>query len=480
MNSGQDAPVIVWFRRDLRLSDHAALLAAVGTGRPVVPLFIHDETVAALGAAARWRLAQGLAHFGAVLAAWGSRLILRRGPALAVLRAVLAETGARAVFWQRGYDPDGIARDRAVKAALAEVGVEARSLAGALLHEPWDLATGEGRPYSVFTPFWRALRGRDPGAVLAAPARLRPPADWPLSEALADWRMPAAMARGADVVARHARVGEAAARDRLARFVGEALARYPGARDFPGLAATSGLSENLAWGEISARTIWHAAMSARAAGNPGAEKFLAELAWRDFAWHLIYHHPHLQRDNWRAGWEAFPWRSDNDDAEAWRRGMTGEPFVDAAMREMQVTGRMHNRARMIAASYLTKHLLTDWRVGLAWFAECLIDWDPAANAMGWQWVAGSGPDAAPYFRIFNPATQAARFDADGAYRRAFIAEGQSDPPGTALAFFDAVPRRWGLSPGQRYPAARVDLAAGRARALAALAGLRAAQEAGPG
>ncbi|PKP72992.1 MAG: deoxyribodipyrimidine photolyase, partial [Alphaproteobacteria bacterium HGW-Alphaproteobacteria-6] len=284
----------------------------------------------------------------------------------------------------------------------------------------------------------------------------------------------------AAVVARHAGVGAALAQARLAEFLDRRLARYREDRDFPALAATSGLSENLAWGEISARRIWLAAMAALDAGNPGAESFLSELGWREFAWHLLYHHPGLARENWRAGWDAFPWRGDNEDAEAWRRGMTGEPFVDAAMRQIYVTGRMHNRARMIAASYLTKHLLTDWRVGLRWFADCLTDWDPAANAMGWQWVAGSGPDAAPYFRIFNPATQALKFDADGVWQRAFLAEGQAAPPAAALSFFDAVPRSWGLSPGQPRPAPRIDLAAGRARALAALAGMRGAPDAGPG
>ena len=206
-----------------------------------------------------------------------------------------------------------------------------------------------------------------------------------------------------------------------------------------------------------------------AEGNAGAETFLKELVWREFAWHLMYHYPDLDRTSWKPGWENFPWRGNNPDAEAWRRGMTGEPFVDAAMREMYVTGRMHNRARMIVASYLTKHLLTDWRVGLAWFADCLTDWDPAANAMGWQWVAGSGPDAAPYFRIFNPASQAEKFDPDQSYRRRWIAELSRQPGPLAQSYFAAVPQSWQLDPAARYPMPRIDLAEGRARALAALA-----------
>ena len=469
MKDMDQAAVILWFRRDLRLADHPALAAAVAQGRPVIPVFVHDETVEALGAAAKWRLGEGVAAFARALEAAGSRLVLRRGRALDVLRALLAETGAGAVHWTRGYDRDAVVRDSEVKASLRAEGIEARSFPGAVLFEPWTVATGQGKPYSVYTPFWRTVRDRDPGRPEPAPARLRPPEAWPATEVLRDWAMGAAMSRGAAVVGRFASVGEAAARGRLDAFLGEKLARYAEDRDIPAREATSGLSEHLAWGEISARTVWHAAMAARDAGARGAEKFLSELGWREFAWHLIYHAPEMDRRNWRTDWDGFAWRGDSDEAERWRRGMTGEPFVDAAMREMFVTGRMHNRARMVAASYLTKHLLTDWRVGLRWFAECLTDWDPAANAMGWQWVAGSGPDAAPYFRVFNPATQAERFDAGGAYRRAYIAEGQADPPATALAFFDAAPRRWGLSPGQDYPRPMISLAEGRRRALDAYA-----------
>jgi deoxyribodipyrimidine photo-lyase len=462
-----DAPVILWFRRDLRLGDHAALTAAAASGRPVIPVFLHDETVEVLGAAAKWRLGEGLAVLAAGLGARGARLILRRGAAREVLLRLVAETGAAAVHWQRVYDREGIARDTAVKAALKAEGILAESFPGAVLFEPWTVATGAGAPHSVYSPFWRAVRGRDAGVALPEPESLRPPATWPASDMRADWRMAMAVDRGAAFLARHATVGEAAARARLEGFVAERLARYPSERDLPARGATSGLSENLAWGEISPRTVWAAGLRAREEGNPGAEKFLSELVWREFAWHLMYHHPGLASANWRAGWDSFPWRGDNPEAERWRRGMTGEPFVDAAMREMYVTGRMHNRARMIAASYLTKHLMTDWRVGLAWFAECLTDWDPAANAMGWQWVAGCGPDAAPYFRIFNPGTQAEKFDPEGRYRGAFLAEGRAAPPATARDYFAAVPRAWRLRPDARYPAPAIALAEGRARALRA-------------
>ena len=231
--------------------------------------------------------------------------------------------------------------------------------------------------------------------------------------------------------------------------------------------STSSLSENLTYGEIGPRTVWHAAARALDDGHAGDEHFRKELVWREFAYHLMHHTPHIVDRHWRDAWDAFPWRGDNDDAERWRRGLTGVPFVDAAMREMYVTGKMHNRSRMIAGSYLTKHLMTDWRVGLAWFADCLTDWDPASNAMGWQWVAGSGPDAAPYFRIFNPDTQAEKFDADGSYQRRFVAELSETPGPEALSYFEAVPRAWHLDPTAAYPAPVIGLAEGRALALAA-------------
>ncbi|MFN5828415.1 MAG: cryptochrome/photolyase family protein, partial [Rhodobacterales bacterium] len=300
-----------------------------------------------------------------------------------------------------------------------------------------------------------------------APPHLAAPAAWPGSDRLEDWRLDAAMNRGAAVVAPHQAVGEAAARARLDRFLAGPIDLYRTARDFPGGENTSRLSENLTCGEIGPRRIWHAGWHAIEQGRAGAEHFLKELVWREFAWHLIHHTPHITHANWRDDWDSFPWRGDNPDAERWRRGMTGEPFVDAAMREMYVTGTMHNRARMITASYLTKHLMTHWKVGLDWFAECLTDWDPASNAMGWQWVAGSGPDAAPYFRIFNPATQAEKFDPEQVYIHRFVAELCRQPGPEALAYFDAVPRSWGLKASGQYLEPVVALAAGRDRALAA-------------
>jgi deoxyribodipyrimidine photo-lyase len=462
------SPVLLWFRRDLRLADHPALHTAAETGRPVIPVFLLDEVVERHGAAPKWRLGLGVEHLAARLEAIGTRLVLRKGDALPTLRALVKATGAGAVWWTRLYDPDARKRDEAVKAGLRADGIEARSFPGHLLFEPWTVETGQGGFYRVHTPFWNAVKNRDPGRQLPAPSMLTVPAAWPDSDEIAAWDMGAAMRRGARVVAEHINVGEEAARGRLAAFIGQKIADYAEARDFPAEDGTSQLSENLTYGEISTRACWHAGMRAREVGKRGAETFLKELVWREFAYHLIHHTPHIVAESWRAEWRDFPWNREERRARvrAWKRGRTGIEFVDAAMREMYVTGKMHNRGRMIVASYLTKHLITDWRIGLKWFEDCLIDWDPASNALGWQWSAGSGPDAAPYFRVFNPETQAAKFDADSRYRRKWIAEGQGRPPSTALAYFEAIPKGWLMTPADPYPESVVAPAEGRKRALA--------------
>ncbi len=462
------APTLVWIRKDLRLSDHAALTRAAGQG-PVIPVVILDELTQAMGAAPRWRFGLGVAAFARALAEMGSALVLRRGAPAQVLADLAHETGARCVLWQRAYDPDQIARDTAVKSALSDAGLEAQSLPGHLMFEPWSVETGTGGYYRVYTPFWKSVRQREVSAPLPAPARLPAPEHWPESESLDSWALGAGMNRGADIVAPHLTVGEAAAQDRLARFIDGPVDAYDSARDLPAVNGTSGLSENLAWGEISPRQCWQAGQAALERGSAGAETFLKELVWREFAYHLAYHTPHLLTGNWKPDWDAFPWNTDADhpQVQAWRQGRTGIPFVDAAMREMYVTGRMHNRGRMIVASYLTKHLLTHWRIGMDWFAECLVDWDPASNALGWQWSAGSGPDATPYFRVFNPDTQLKKFDTKGNYARRWIAEAQRSPHRDALSYFDAIPRAWGLRADAPYPAPIVTPADGRARALSA-------------
>ena len=462
-------PIIIWFRRDFRLADHPALHEALTLGHPVLPVVVLDSETRAMGAAALWRWGLAVEAFGAGLNAMGSRLILRSGEAVDVLAALAGETKAAGVLWTRSYDPATRPRDAAVKERLRGLGLLAGSRPGFLLHEPAAVMTGAGGFYRVYTPFWNAVRGLPVDACLPAPTTLPGPEVWPASDDLAAWDLGAAMRRGAAVVRPYQQVGEQAAQARLGAFISDKVAAYKLRRDFMAEDASSGLSENLTYGEISPRQIWHAGQRAVHEGAAGAEHFLKELVWREFAWALMHHTPHIAHDNWRPEWQGFGWRADNPDAEYWRRGQTGEPVVDAAMRQMYVTGTMHNRARMIVASYLTKHLLTDWRVGQAWFAQCLTDWDPAANAMGWQWVAGCGPDAAPYFRVFNPATQAQNFDPDQTYRRRYLAELSATPPKPALDFFAAAPLSWRLDPKRRYPPPLISLPDGRARALAAYA-----------
>ncbi|MEQ6203327.1 deoxyribodipyrimidine photo-lyase [Sulfitobacter sp. HNIBRBA2951] len=462
------SPILIWLRRDLRLADHPALHAACATGRPVIPVFIYDSAVARLGAAPKYRLGLGIAHFAKTLEDAGSRLILRRGDdALEVLQELIAQTGAGTVYWSRMYEPDAVARDSAVKSALKEAGTDAKSFGGHLMFEPWSVETKTGGYYKVYTPFWRSVKDRDVEAPLGSPETLPHPDNWPASDTLDDWQMAAAMRRGADVLRPYVQLGAKAAQDRLAVFLDSKVDRYSTTRDLPGVDGTSCLSENLALGEISPHQCWHAGMRALHDGKSDAEIFLKELVWREFAYHLMHHTPRILTDNWREDWDQFNWNEDESHPHviAWKQGRTGIPFVDAAMREMYVTGRMHNRGRMIVASYLTKHLLCHWRIGQKWFEDCLIDWDPASNAMGWQWSAGSGPDASPYFRVFNPVTQLDKFDKNRDYTGRWIAEGKTDPSDTALSYFDAVPRSWDLSPQAPYPAAIVDPSEGRNRAL---------------
>jgi len=361
-------------------------------------------------------------------------------------------------------------RDEKIKLELNGQRIEVLEVNSSLLFEPWTVETRQGRFYRVFTPFWKAVQDRDIGQPVGSPGDLSPPDNWPVSDKLSDWHLGAEMGRGAAIVSRYAKVGEHAASERLDRFIVDTIGCYKSKRDYLGLDSTSKLSENLTYGEISPHRLWYAVKNAiEGTGTRAAEVkyFLREIAWREFAYHLLYHTPHIINKNWRPEWDNFPWRNDNEDAEAWRRGMTGIEIVDAAMREMYTTGTMHNRARMLVASFLTKHLVTGWWVGEAWFRECLIDWDIASNAMGWQWVAGSGPDAAPYFRIFNPGLQAEKFDADRRYRDRFLAEGRRPPHPNALDYFEAVPKSWDLTPDQEYPRPIIDLSTGRLRALEA-------------
>ena len=464
-------PTLLWFRRDFRLCDHPALCAALKRGQSVIPIFIYDDIAQNLGAAPAWRLEQAIDHFAKTLNGLGSRLILRKGAALETLQTLQHETKAGAIYWSRAYDPESQARDTQIKAHFKAQGIEAKSFKGHLLFEPWVPKTKTGGYFKVYSPLWRAVKDMDVGALLSPPAHIPAPEHWPACDVLSSWNMGRRMQRGAAVVAEHTLIGAQKAEDRLHQFAAEELHDYAKGRNFPARCVTSRLSENLSVGEISPRMCWHIGQRALAQGNPGAETYLKELVWREFAYHLLHHFPTLATQNWRSGWDAFPWSEgeSSDLAILWKQGRTGYPFVDAAMREMYVTGKMHNRARMIVASVLTKHFMIHWRVGLKWFEQCLTDWDIASNAMGWQWVAGCGPDAAPYFRVFNPETQIDKFDEKRTYINRWLAEGKGaqHPHKDALRYFEAIPKAWGLSAQDTYPEPLISVQEGRARALKA-------------
>lgn len=461
---------LVWFRNDLRLADNPALIAGLGSGRPVIPLYIFDDETPAIrpmGAAARWWLHHSLQSLDASLRSLGSRLILRRGPAERVVEEIVAEYNATAVYWNRAYDQSARERDERVKRSLNARSIIAEGLKANLLYEPWEVRTATGGSFKVFTAFWRACRELpSPAAGLPAPRALPAPKRWSSSDAIADWKLLPTAPDWAGGLRATWTPGEAAATQRLSAFLDTALANYRQARDLPAVSATSRLSPHLAFGEISPRQIWRTATTRGM--SAASEKFLTELGWREFSYNLLFHHGDLGRRNFRPEFDSFPWIDEEEKLEAWRRGCTGYPIVDAGLRELWTTGWMHNRVRMIVASFLTKDLLIDWRAGERWFWDTLVDADPANNAMGWQWVAGSGADAAPYFRIFNPVLQGEKFDPRGDYVRRWIPELGGLPN-------ELIHRPWMADrplPSEIYPERIVDHAFARERALGAFRNLR--------
>lgn len=460
---------IVWFRRDLRLGDNPALAAALQAGLPVIPVYVLDEETPGLrplGGAARWWLHGSLQVLDEALRAAGSRLVLRRGPAERMIAELAWECGAAAVHWNRVYERPARERDARLKEALRQGGLAAESHKASLLAEPWEVKNRSGEPFRVFTPFWRACRsGIAPERPLPSPCHLPAPTQWPASDRLANWRLRPRHPDWSTGLAAAWAPGEKSGAGRLADFADGTLERYQERRDLPSAHATSRLSPHLAFGEISPRQVWEAA-TARG-HSASAEKFLAELGWREFAHHLMFHFGDLGTCNFRREFDSFPWTDDDAGLRAWQRGHTGYPIVDAGMRELWTTGWMHNRVRMIVASFLTKDLLIDWRAGERWFWDTLVDADPANNAAGWQWVAGSGADAQPYFRIFNPVLQAEKFDPAGDYVRKWVPELADLPSG-------AVHRPWSLGRAAPagYPPPIVDHGYARGRALAAFRSLR--------
>ncbi|MGV3651489.1 MAG: cryptochrome/photolyase family protein [Devosia sp.] len=466
---------LVWFRTDLRLADNPALAAALRTDGAVTALFIHetDPALRPIGAAARWWQHHALERLGRDLAEIGIPLRVEIGHARAVIQAVVKDAGITHAFWNRRYAPAECEHDAAIKQALKRSGVEVQSFNSHLLVEPFDIATGAGTPYGVFTPFWKSLRQRDIPSPDRRPASQRKPISAPKAGFDSDYVEPAWAAKFHG----HWRVGEAAAIDVLDRFLDERLKDYPEGRDIPGKDFTSQLSPYLRHGEIGPRQVWHRTLAfaeAHPAFAAPAEKFLSEVGWREFSYHLLHHRPDIASKPMQEKYARLAWRDAPAALEDWRRGRTGIPIIDAGMRQLWETGWMHNRVRMLVASLLAKNLLIDWREGESWFWDTLVDADIANNPASWQWVAGSGADAAPYFRIFNPVTQAERHDPAGDYVRKWVPELASLPDQWIHKPADAPPdvvRKAGVTIGKTYPAPIVDLGSSRQRALDALKAL---------
>ncbi|WP_020178332.1 deoxyribodipyrimidine photo-lyase [Methylopila sp. M107] len=483
--SPQSSGVLVWFREDLRLADNPALDAAIRSGKPVTALYVLDEETSgprAMGGAARWWLAQSLRSLEKDCDAIGLPFAIRRGKSADVVRAALDEAGADEIVWNRRYAAPEIKIDSQLKDALQADGVEARSFNGRLLHEPWEVKSKAGGPLKVYSPFWRAAAARgEPRAPLARPGRGNIPAgpaiDGESVDALGlepskpDW---------AGGMREAWTPGEAGAREALNDFIDDGLKGYASDRDRPDKPSTSRMSPYLRFGEVSPHQLWHAVEHARTEGpatGTDVEKFRSELGWREFSYHLLFNFPDLATKNFQERFDEFPWEKPNPaHRKAWRKGLTGFPIVDAGMRQLWTTGWMHNRVRMICASFLIKDLLIDWRDGEDWFWDTLVDADPANNAASWQWVAGSGADAAPYFRVFNPMLQGVKFDPRGDYVRAFVPELAEMPAKDIHAPWEAPAEtlaKAGVELGRTYPKPIVDHGRARDRALAAFDRLKA-------
>ena len=477
-------PCIVWFRDDLRLSDHPALHAAASTGAPVICLFVFDEISRSpyarpLGGASRWWLAQSLRALQKRLNVAGSNLVLRKGSAARIIAETARTSGANLVFWNEIAQAPRQTEAGEVAAALGKIGVTSQSFASDLLADPADIRNKEGRGLRVFTPFWRRLQARgDPPKPLAAPEALCPGPDLQGAR-LEDWRLEPIRPDWAAGLRETWTPGELAGQRRLEAFLTTGIDGYSSGRDRPDRDNTSRLSPYLRFGEVSPRQVWHAAhfaASEHPALSADIDKFLSELGWREFCHHLLFDAPDLATRNLQPSFDAFSWRHDDAALDAWRRGRTGYPIVDAGTRQLWHSGIMHNRVRMVVASFLVKHLLIDWREGESWFWDTLVDADPASNPANWQWVAGAGADAAPYFRVFNPILQGEKFDPEGAYVGRWVPELAQLPASLIHRPWSAAPielKSAGIALGKTYPEPIIDHGKGRERALRAYARLRA-------
>ncbi|MHC4672392.1 MAG: cryptochrome/photolyase family protein [Planctomycetota bacterium] len=467
---------IIWFRQDLRLDDNPALSVAVKRGLPVIPLYIWSpgqEGSWATGAASRWWLHHSLVGLDQILRQAGSRLIIRRGNALRVIETLVRETNADAVYWNRCYEPAAIKKDDKLETLLVRQGLEIKTFNSSLLFEPWQIHNKQGQPFRVFTPYFKTcLALPEPPKPISTPSRLPTPKKWPQSLSATDIGLLPKIdwAKGIESAWTP---GEKSAQQTLNQFLKHGLVNYETDRDRPDLSGTSRLSPYLHWGQISPRQIWYAIKKVTKNNKSmklkkNAQSYLRQLVWREFAHHLLYYFPHTIDQPLHMEFSKFPWKSSTKDLRSWQQGRTGYPLVDAGMRELLYTGWMHNRVRMVVASFLVKHLLIRWQEGAKWFWDTLVDADLANNTFGWQWSAGCGADAAPYFRIFNPVLQAKKFDPNSDYVRQWVPEISALPdkyihspwnaPSKVLA--DA-----GMKLGRTYPRPIVDHTQARQRAL---------------
>lgn len=459
---------LVWFRQDLRCNDNPAFAAAYNHHAHVIPLYIQDEQTLKLGGAQHWWLHHSLLALEKKLLHLGLRLILRSGDALEVLSQLIAQHHIEAVYWNRCYEPASIHRDQTIKATLRQQGTRVISSNGSLMNEPWAIKNKSGGFFKVFTPYWRHCLQQQ---VTSQPILLHNTPSTPeiLSNELKDWNLLPKRINWAAEFGSHWQPGEDGAQKKLHYFISHHLKHYKTSRDIPAQDATSKLSPHLHFGELSPWHVWRTiqlAMLDKDCDVASAERFLSEIGWREFSYHLLYHVPTLPEANFKTQFDAFPWKEDPALLKSWQNGCTGYPIVDAGMRELWATGYMHNRVRMITASFLTKDLLIDWRHGAAWFLDTLVDADLASNSASWQWVSGCGADAAPYFRIFNPVLQGEKFDPQGEYIRRWVPELQKVPHRWIHQPWAAPNNELGLLLGKDYPMPIVDH--NKARSLALL------------
>ena len=479
LSSENKGRALVWFRKDLRLRDNPCLAAALKEKKEIIPVFIWDSEEGGQwspGAASRWWLHNALESLKADILKNNGNLILQKGKAENILPKLIEATGVDTLYYGRKYDPAGINTQNAVENALAEKPCKIESFNTSLLQEPWEIKNGSGRPFQVFTPYWRKCRSGiykeslkySPSQLLYGKSNfeslsvqeleLLPEHNWHLK------------------LSSHWEVSEDAAHKLIQRTIDEVTRSYSTARNIPSKDGTSRLSPYLAWGLVSPKQICEAVLASdNQGGFRGENKYLVEIGWREFSYHLLYHFPQIPDQPLREKYAAFPWRSDPTELKAWQFGNTGYPMVDAGMRQLYETGWMHNRVRMVVASFLVKHLLLSWQDGARWFWDTLVDADLASNTQGWQWAAGCGADAAPYFRIFNPITQGEKFDGKGEYTSKWIPSLKQLPGKWIFKPWEAPPDLLLVSDvflGNNYPHPCVDHKFGRERALSALASLK--------